>query len=127
MNSRRKGYVQRLLDAAVAVLFCAGLAFFASLIILVYLGYYESFVRRRVLAPLEAIGWFEECAGIVTAFLLLAWVTIGGGMNSQLWKWSPPFWFFRKQPRAVRLAVVILLVLGTLLASFSQFLGLAPN
>jgi len=116
--------MQKLLDTLVAVLFCAGLVFYGVLIVLIFTGY-EEFVWLRVLAPLQAIGWLWECFGVATAFSLVAWVTVGSGIDSQLWKWLPPFCFFRKQSRPVRLAVVLLLVLGTLLGSFSLYLGFA--
>jgi hypothetical protein len=123
-NGYMKDCMQKLLDTLVAVLFCAGVVFYGVLIVIIFTGYGE-LVWLRVLARLQAIGWLWECLGVAMAFLLMAWVTVGSGIDSQLWKWLPPFCFFRKQPRAVRLAVVFLLVLGTLLGAFSRCLGFA--
>jgi Kef-type K+ transport system membrane component KefB len=115
-----------LLDTAVAVIICGALVVSGTLVVLERTNRYRLSVIPRLLTSTEGCVWFWPSIGAVITAVLLAWLTLGRGLDSALWKWLPPFVLFQKQSRTVRLIVVLLMVFGTLLGSFSSFLGLSP-
>jgi len=58
--------------------------------------------------------------GILSCIVLTLWLIVGGGINSRLWIWLPPFLFFRKFGIHIRTIIVILFIAVTLIGLFSR-------
>jgi hypothetical protein len=78
----------------------------------------------RVREDLQAYSFLLNSLALLTCVVLTLWVIFGRGLDSQLWRWLPPFVFFRWLGRGGRGLIVGLLVLGTLLGMFGQYLGI---
>jgi hypothetical protein len=61
---------------------------------------------------------------ILSCAVLVAWMTIGNGVSSSLWKWLPPFllvgWLYRGD--AAKWIFVLLLIGGTLLGTVLDYM-----
>ena len=68
--------------------------------------------------PSRAIPWIQnhvfllDVFALIVAFILLVWM-LKGGVYSPIWKWMPPFCFFKKAVW-LRFTIVIGMILGTI-------------
>ena len=81
----------------------------------------------HVREDLQACPFLLNSLALLTCAVLTLWMIFGRGLDSRLWRWLPPFVFFRSLGRGGRGLIVALLVLGTLLGMFGQYLGIAQQ
>lgn len=60
---------------------------------------------------------------LITCMVLALWLLFGEGVNSNLWKWLPPFVFFKKFGQYGRLFVIIGLIVVSLIGLIKEWLN----
>lgn len=118
--------LNRVLDISVATFVLLAFLFFTALAAVSFFPgvsraglerLFESLTQRVPVLPILAA---------VTCLLLAAWISIGNGSESKLWKWLPPFVFFQKFGKLGRVMLVWLLILGTILGLLGELFGVVP-
>jgi hypothetical protein len=119
--------MKKILEILVVITVLLPLAYFAFFVIisLIVPSQYEALVSYQEMVY-ESL--YLKALAVFTCIILVSWVTVGEGSHSKLWMWMPPFVFFNKFGSYGRIAVVVVLVVGTLIGLFGEMFGvLKPN
>lgn len=104
------------LDIAVAVVMIMSLVFAIGIVTYPWIAADGGEALR---ATLHSQSTSLSGIALASCLLLVLWVLFASGLESRLWDWCPPFWFFRKQNRLVRGFLVFALIAGTIAGSLA--------